>query len=168
MSDIRYNNEEVRRQDRLLDEESAVELLANGEYGVLSMVEERNGVVGAYGIPINYAWDHETSIYLHCAPEGYKLNNLKANPHVSFSVIGRTDVISHKFTTAYESIVVRGEVSMNLSAEERLKALTLILDKYSPNDKEVGLKYAEKSFHRTDVLRLDIREISGKTKRVQP
>ncbi len=168
MSEIPYNNAEVRRQDRLLDEENAIKLLECGEYGILSMVEEVNGGVGGYGIPISYVWDHAASIYLHCAPEGHKLNNLQGNPNVSFCVVGSTNVISHKFTTAYESIVVRGRISMNLSTDERMKALALILDKYSPEDKEVGLKYAEKSFHRTDILRLDIREISGKTKNVQP
>ena len=92
---------------------------------------------------------------------------LKENPKVSFSVIGHTKVISHKFTTAYESIVVRGIVFMELTEKECMKALLLILDKYSPNNKEIGMKYAEKSFHRTNIIRLDIIEVSGKTKRIK-
>lgn len=48
-----------------------------------------------------------------------------------------------------------------------MKALLLILDKYSPNNKEIGMKYAEKSFHRTNIIRLDIIEVSGKTKRIK-
>lgn len=47
-----------------------------------------------------------------------------------------------------------------------MSALSLFLSKYCPNDKIVGLKYAEKSFTRTEIIRLDIEEVSGKTKNV--
>lgn len=120
---VKLNNEGVRRQDRLLDESGSIELLRTGEYGVLSMVESVDKEIGGYGIPLNYVWDGNHSIYFHCAPEGYKLDCLKENPKVSFSVIGHTKVISHKFTTAYESIVVRGIVFMELTEKECMKAL---------------------------------------------
>lgn len=165
---MKYINDEVRRQDRLLDHENATELLRSGEFGVLSMVESDHEGVGGYGIPINFVWNGKDSIYFHCAPEGHKLVCLRNNPKVSFCVVGHTNVISHKFTTAYESIVVRGNAVIAISAEERMQALGLIIDKYSPNDKELGLKYTEKSFHRTAIIRLDILTLSGKTKRVKP
>lgn len=164
---MKYNNDSVRRRERLLEEKEAISLLRTGEYGILSMIENIDKAIGGYGIPLNYVWDGNASIYFHCAPEGYKLDCLKKNPNVSFSVIGHTKVISHKFTTAYESIVVRGNIVMDLPEEERRKALILVLDKYSPADKEVGLKYIEKSFHRTNIMRLDIIEVSGKTKRIK-
>lgn len=50
---MNYTNEQIRRQDRLLEKEKAISLLKNGEYGVLSMQDEENG---AYGVPINYVW----------------------------------------------------------------------------------------------------------------
>lgn len=165
---MKYDNSKVRRQDRLLEQVDATELLRSGEYGILSMVETRDNKPAGYGIPISYVWDGKKSIYFHCAPEGHKLIALANNSEVSFCVIGHTNVISHKFTTAYESILLRGHVSISLSSEERMSALMLILDKYSPNDKEVGIKYTEKSFHRTRIIRLDIEEISGKTKRTTP
>ena len=51
---MNYTNEQIRRQDRLLEKEKAISLLKNGEYGVLSMQDEENG---AYGVPINYVWN---------------------------------------------------------------------------------------------------------------
>jgi nitroimidazol reductase NimA-like FMN-containing flavoprotein (pyridoxamine 5'-phosphate oxidase superfamily) len=160
---MNYNNETVRRQDRLLDETAAEALLQNGEYGVLSMVSEENS---GYGIPINYAWDGNSSIYLHCAPEGRKLLSVTQNNKVSFCVVGQTKVVSNKFTTGYASIVLNCQAHVHLKPKERMKALELLLDKYSPNDKETGMKYAEKSFSRTEIIRLDIVEWSGKTKEV--
>lgn len=165
---IKYNNSAVRKQDRLLERDDAIELLRMSEYGVLSMVETFHGETGGYALPINYVWDGMRSIYLHCALEGYKLDCLKEYSRVSFCVVGRTQVISHAFTTAYESILVRGVMNMELVPDKCRYALELMLDKYSPNDKNAGMKYIEKLFYRTHVMRLDIEEISGKTRRIEP
>ncbi|MDO4159319.1 MAG: pyridoxamine 5'-phosphate oxidase family protein [Prevotellaceae bacterium] len=161
---MKYDNSEVRRRDRLLKEEAAIELLKSGEYGYLSMTREDRT---AYGIPISYAWNEDNSIYLHCAPVGTKLKCLSCNAEVSFCVVGKTHVISDKFTTEYESIIMQCTAHTGLSDEEKHHALELILDKYSPNDKEIGLKYAEKSFHRTEIIRLDINSCSGKCKTIR-
>jgi len=118
----------------------------------------------AYGIPINYAWDGKQSIYLHCALEGRKIRNIAFCHNVSFCVVGKTNVVSDKFTTGYESIILSCKASIGLIPEERMKALEFILEKYSPEDKEKGLKYAQKSFDQTEIIRLDISEWSGKTK----
>ena len=50
--------------------------------------------------------------------------------------------------------------------EERRYALRLLVNKYSSAFKEIGEKYIEKSFYRTNILRLDISHISGKCKRL--
>ncbi len=161
---MKYCNQKIRRQDRLLDNKLAIDLLKIGEYGVLSMKTENDG---GYGIPINYVWNKNKSIYLHCAPEGFKLDIIAFCNEVSFCVVGKTKVASAKFTTAYESIILNCIAVRDLSANEKMKALELLIDKYSPDDKTIGMKYAEKSFSRTEIIRLDIVEWSGKTKRVK-
>ena len=160
---MNYNNESVRRQDRLLTEERAMELLRTAEYGILSMVSEQNQ---GYGIPLSFVFDGEV-IYFHCATEGEKLKALALNNRVSFCVVGNTRVIPDQFTTVYESVLVKGTAILDLTEQEKLHALELILDKYSPSDKAIGMKYAEKSFHRTMVVRIDIDTVSGKNKRVK-
>lgn len=47
---MNYINDKVRRQDRLLDEPRARQLLSEAEFGVLSMVDDGEQ---AYGIPVN-------------------------------------------------------------------------------------------------------------------
>lgn len=163
---MKNTNTEVRRQDRLLDPDEAIQLLRSGEFGFLSMVEMNDNEYAGYGIPISYVWDGKESIYFHCAPEGHKMNCIEQNPNVSFCVVGRTNVIPDKFTTAYESIVIRGTVYTGLEPNERMQALRLLIDKYSPEHKDIGIKYSEKSFHRTAIIRLDISSISGKSKRI--
>ena len=161
---MEFNNASVRRQDRLLTEAEARKLLAYGEYGILSMIRP-DGT--PYGIPINYVWDGESYIYLHCAPEGEKLRSLACCPDVSFCVVGHTHVMSRQFTTGYESIVLTCRAVVGLPAEERMHALHLLLAKYSPDDQETGKRYAEKSFHRTEIIRLEVKRFSGKCKRVK-
>lgn len=161
-----YSNGSVRRQDRLLDETRAAELLRNGEYAFLSMVENRDGVAAGYGIPVSFVWDGCGHIYIHCAPEGHKLACLDASPGVALCVVGRTNVLPGRFTTEYESVMVRGTVRRSLEADERMKALRMIVEKYSSGHETVGMKYAAGSFHRTEVLRIDMTSASGKCKRV--
>ncbi len=158
---MNFNNKSIRRQDRLLEEHLAIALLQSSEYGILSMVDS-NG--NPYGLPINYIWNGQQSIYLHCAPEGRKLNCISFNNKVSFCIVGKTNVMPDKFSTEYESIVLVCTANIGLSADERMKALLLLIDKYSPEFMEKGMKYAEGSFGRTEIIRLDIIEWSGKSK----
>jgi len=154
---------EVRRKDRLLNEDRINCLLEEGEYGFLSLC----GINGyGYGIPISFVRSGNY-IYFHCAPEGYKLDCLKENPKVSFCVVGHTQVIPGSFTTGYESVIVFGEIEMNLPDEECLEALRLLVRKYSLAFKERGEKYIGKSFDRTQVLRLDIHHFTGKCRQVK-
>lgn len=159
---MEYTNQDVRRQDRLLDEVRAFEILKEGEFGILSMRTEEGD--GAYGIPINYVWDRGNSIYIHCAPVGRKLRCIDSCPNVSFCVTGRSKVIPDKFTTGYESIVLQCTAHHSLHEAEQMSALSLLISKYCPEHKMQGIEYANKSFHRTEIIRLDIQKVSGKCK----
>jgi len=161
---MKYITEDIRRQDRLLDEARATEILKSAEFGVLSLSDNEGR---PYGIPVNFVWDGNNKIYIHCAPEGRKLRILKENNKVSFCVVGRTNLLPSKFTTEYESIVLSGSASTGLSDEEKHHALSLLIDKLSPNDKVIGEKYAEKSFYRVEIIRLDIERWSGKSKKIK-
>ena len=158
-----YSNSDVRRQDRLLDETSALSLLKTGEYGVLSVLCNATGV---YGLPVSYVWDDEKSLYLHCATEGRKLKCIDSNNSVSFCVVGKTNVIPGKFTTEYESIILKCSAHRNLPEEERMKALALFVEKYSPGERTAGLEYVRKLSGITEIIRLDIIKWSGKRKLV--
>ena len=159
-----FDNTKVRRQDRLLDEARAREILASAQYGYLSMI----GLDGKpYGVPINFVWDGDDAIYIHCAPEGKKIDILECHDRVSFCVVGNVNLLPSAFTTEYESIILDCDVTIPTYDEERIQALELLLKKLSPHDMEVGMRYALKSLPRTCIVRLDILTWSGKAKRVK-
>lgn len=158
-----YCNDDVRRQDRLLDESGAIDLLRNGEFGIVSLVTP-DGY--PYGIPVSFVWDGADRIYFHCAREGKKLACIDFLPKASLCIVGKTNVVPDKFTTAYESVVLQCSMTRGLPPEERMGALKLLLEKYSPDDMAVGMKYAEKSFGRTEIVCMTIERFSGKCKRI--
>ena len=120
----------------------------------------------AYGVPLNYVWDGKNSIFIHCAPVGHKLEALEKNPNVSFCIVGDVKLLPGKFTTEYESVVLKGVADIHLSPEERMEALLKLVDKLSPDFKELGAKYSKMSFHRVNIIRVDFSEYSGKCKHV--
>ena len=158
-----FDNSKVRRQDRLLDEARARKILASAQYGYMSMIDLDGK---PYGVPVNFVWDGDDAIYIHCAPEGKKIDILECYDHVSFCVVGNVNLLPGQFTTEYESIILDCEVTIPTYDEERLHALELIIKKFSPQHFDTGMRYAHKSLPRTCIVRLDILSWSAKAKKV--
>ena len=141
---------DVRRRDRLLNEERALELLRESEYCVLSMIDEEGK---PYGFPINHIWGWVETASMSTAPPRERSSVLYVLVMLRFSlcIVGRVNLLPSKFTTEYESVILRGIAHIDLSEEERRHALHLTLGEASPNDMELGKVYVEKSFHRTEI-----------------
>lgn len=151
---------EMRNQKRLISTAAARELLARGEYGILST----SGPDGEpYGVPLNY-WLGEAALYFHCAVAGHKLDNLAADSRVSFCVVGETEVLPEQFATRYESVIVSGR-AVEVFAAEKQAALEGLLTKYSPGHHPAGLRYITAQGDQARVFRIDIATISGKARR---
>jgi len=155
---------EIRRQDRILDEARAIELLQTAEYGFLSLGESRDGY--AYGIPMSFAYSEtDNALYFHCALEGHKLDNLKRNNKVSFCVVGNTKLLSEKFSTVYESVIVFGQAEIAQTDEDKRFALRKLIEKYSPEYLETGEKYMESSLNKTFTFKINIEHITAKARK---
>ncbi|HKJ28717.1 MAG TPA: pyridoxamine 5'-phosphate oxidase family protein [Desulfuromonadales bacterium] len=149
----------MRRKDKAMQDGAIIGLLQNGEYGVLSTVD---GNEQPYGVPLNYVLMNNC-IYFHCALEGHKLDNLTANPKVSFCVVGRTKVLPAEFSTEFESVIVFGRASV-IEGEERYQALNALIEKYSPEFVSEGSAYIEKFDSQTKLVRIEIQQMTGKAK----
>ena len=151
---------ELRRKDRAITQEEAITLLNKGEYGILSTVSE-NGE--PYGIPLSYCFI-DSSIYLHCAVEGKKLEHFKHNKSVSFCVVGSTEILQNKFSTKYESAVVSGKIEEVFDDYKQI-GLEGLLNKYSPNFLDEGIMYIERTAEKTKVFRISIANLTGKARK---
>jgi nitroimidazol reductase NimA-like FMN-containing flavoprotein (pyridoxamine 5'-phosphate oxidase superfamily) len=141
----------------LLTQEEAMKLLGSGEYGILSTIGEGNL---PYGVPVSYALV-ENSIYFHCANEGAKLDNIKGNSKVCFTVVGKTNVLAEKFSTEYESVIVFGNAAI-VEGDEKVLGLKEIIKKYSPDFIPEGDEYINRAKNETTVVRISIEGFTGK------
>jgi len=150
----------MRRSDRLMKFEDALYLLTKAKYGVLSSVDEEGQ---PYGVPVNFVFDGEKSIYFHSASEGHKLENLNHNPKVSFTIVGDVQVMDWKFTTAYESVILFGVASV-VEGPEKQHALHRMALKFSINYMDEFENEIERFLKSTTVVKISIEHMSGKVR----
>ena len=148
---------EMRRKDKEITVEETKELLKRLDVGIFSTVDPEGQ---PYGVPVNYVYK-EDKIYFHCALEGYKLDNIKTNSKVCFTVYGGNEIIPQRFTTTFESVVVFGKAEVVKEAE-KLEALQLIVERLSPGFEKEGMEYIAKSGDATLVVKINIENMTGK------
>lgn len=139
--------------------EKIMEILTKGEYGVLSTIREDGRPMG---IPLNYVWMNE-ALYFHCATEGEKLDSIRKNPHVSFTVVGSVKILDSKFSTQYESVIAEGNAVI-VDGAEKIEALQGLVKKYSPQFIEEGQRYIASSAVKTTVVKIKVSSLSGKAR----
>lgn len=147
----------MRRFKQKLTEEEAKEILKKATNGVLSLVDENKK---PYGVPMSFIYDGDNNIYYHCALTGRKINCIKSNPFVCFTVIDKDEIHPEEFTTYFRSVIAEGKISILTDKEQLIKCLTLLSTKYSPGiDCEPEI---EKGLNRVSILKLEIQSITGK------
>lgn len=149
----------MRRKDRTLSGNTAINILGAAEYGVLSTV---SGNGRPYGVPLNFCVI-DRCIYFHSATEGHKIENVTQNKAVSFCVVGKTEILPDKFGTKYESVIVSGETKEVFEQEKQL-ALEGLLHKYSSDFLEKGKKYIDSLREKTRVFKITINRLTGKAR----
>ncbi len=145
----------LRRTDKQMTREESIALLERGSEGTL-------GTIGDGGYPytvvVNYVY-HQGKIYFHCAREGHKIDAIKNDGRVSFSVYDHVEVVGHQLNTHYQSILVFGKASVILPTTEILLAL---IRKYVDMDIAKATDYIEKEIGDTAVVEIEIEHLCGK------
>ena len=149
---------EMRLKDQQLDAAEANEIMNRCTNGVLSI----NGDNGyPYGVPVSYAYA-DGRIYFHCDREGYKVDLLKNDPHVSFTVVAQDDIIPEDFNTLYISAIAFGRARLIDDPEEMRKIHGYIIDKYSKGHEESGGRYLDSSISEIYMVEITVDHITAK------
>lgn len=149
---------EMRLKDQQLDAAEANEIMNRCTNGVLSI----NGDNGyPYGVPVSYAYA-DGRIYFHCAREGYKVDLLKKDSHVSFTVVAQDDIIPEDFNTLYISAIAFGRARLVDDPEEMRKIHGYIIDKYSKGHEESGGRYLDSSISEIYMVEITVDHITAK------
>lgn len=147
----------MRRKRQELSRETSEAILRKATSGVLAV----NGDDGyPYAVPMSFVYQ-SGSIFFHSAKCGHKVDAILRNSKVSFCVIETDDVKPEEFTTYFRSVIAFGKAAIVDSAEEKMAALRLLAEKYSPGVDGFQAE-VDKSFDHMIVVRLDIEHLSGK------
>lgn len=150
----------MRRKDREMSKEFALDVFDSCEYAVMAMTDE-NGL--PYCLPMSLARDGEI-IYFHCAEDGSKIDILRKNPDVCITCAVNVHNAEDKFTVYYESAVIRGKASEVTDYDEKIRGLKAICQKFTPSNMADFDNAIERSIARTAVWRIKIEEVTGKKK----
>ena len=146
----------MRRFKQELPKNESQRILSSGKYAVWAVDGDDEY---PYAVPINYVFDGN-AIYIHCARQGHKIDSIVRNPKCSMCIVEKDDVIPEEFTSYFRSVIVFGKAEIVEDESQRLNALLLLCDKYSP-----GIDPTDEiaRFLKTVcIVRIDIDRITGK------
>lgn len=146
----------MRRIRQELSPDTSLEILKKGKVVVMAVAGDNDY---PYAVPLNYVYQNGY-IYIHSASQGHKIDALKRNPKCSLCVVDKDDVIPEEFTSYFRSVIVFGEVEFIKSKEDKIKALRLLCEKYSPGiDPTEEIK---KSIESVVIIQIRLERITGK------
>lgn len=147
----------MRRFRQQLPDEEAKKILCESTNGVLCVMDFNKR---PYGVPMSFIYDGGKFIYFHCALSGRKIDCIKHNPNVCFTIIDKDEIHPEEFTTYFRSVIVEGKISILTEKQKMIEALRLLSSKYSPGvncDSEI-----ENGINRVLILKLEIDSVTGK------
>lgn len=147
----------MRRSAQTLTKEQCIDILKKRTSGVLSLLGD-NGY--PYGVPMSFVYV-DGKLLFHSALSGHKIDALQRCKKSSFTVIDADEVIAHKLTSAYRSVICFGKITL-LEAQAKEQALRALANKYSSDFPEEIEREMREDKDRTAVLAFEVEHMSGK------
>lgn len=116
-----------------------------------------------YGVPVSTVLDGKT-LYFHTAKEGRKIDCLHHSPAVHIVCVGAVQRAADEFTTGYECAMIEGICTEVTDEAEKIRALRLLCEKYTPQHMDAFGRAVQKSLQRTGVYKITVLSVTGKAK----
>ena len=151
----------TKRELQITDESRICAILDAAKVLHLAMAVDNE----PYVVPMNYGYTMENGkmvVYLHCAQQGKKLDMLRANPRVFFSM--ECDQMPFEgekpcqYGLSYSCVMGRGEARFVEDVEEKMKAMTVLMKTQTGKDFE----FNERLVSIVTVIRIDVAEYTAK------
>lgn len=156
---------EMRRIGQQISQEECAEILRRASSGVL-------GVYGddgyPYTVPLSFVYEPGGeglgTIGFHCATVGHKIDSIRRNEKVSFTVIDRDEVMPRERTTKFCSVIAFGRARILESEEELRRAANAVGAKYSKGFEALYMKETEDTIRagRLCCVEITIDHLTGK------
>ena len=149
----------VRKKKNEISQDEAKNLLRSSRRGVLAV----NGDEGyPYAIPINYLYDEENNkIIFHGAKAGHKVDSIKKNDKICFTVFGNETFTEENWAPYLQSVVVFGRCRLVENRDDTVSLVKKFARKYYPNEDMVNEEIAN-SGKGVQMFEIKIEHLSGK------
>ena len=148
----------MRRKEKEIKEIAAIEEVLSRAFVCRLGLSEDNH---PYVVPVCFGYK-ENALYIHCGPEGKKLEMLRKNNNVCFEVDIDHEIIKGeracKWGFNYKSVIGFGKAVFVEDIEGKRKALDVIMRQFSANTFE----YPEETIRKTTIIRVEIESMTGK------
>ena len=148
----------MRRGRQQLTNDACEEILRNATSGTLALLGDADY---PYAVPLSFVYT-DGIIYFHSAKSGHKIDAIRHHDKASFCVIAMDEIHGEEFTTYFRSVIAFGRITIVSSPNEKLEGVRLLGRKYNPGDEAALSREIEKSLTHMELLRLDIRHLTGK------
>ncbi len=148
----------MRRKNQQMTDAEAWDILQRGSFGVLAVQGDEGW---PYAVPLNHVC-MDGRIYFHCAKAGHKLDALRAQPHVCYTVVEKSDIVSAEFTTYFVSVVAFGTAHVVEDRQEHLAALRALVEKYSPSEPEENKVREIEGCQASCIVAIDVQHLTAK------
>jgi len=149
----------MRRADKQITNIMELEaILRSAQICHLSMVDEGK----PYVVPLNFGYE-DNALYFHSAPEGRKINILRKNPEVCFSVVARHEIVVSEracsWTAEFSSVTGTGKAAILTDRAGKEKGLTVLMSQYSDEKYD----FSDEDLDGVVIIRVEINEMTGKS-----
>jgi nitroimidazol reductase NimA-like FMN-containing flavoprotein (pyridoxamine 5'-phosphate oxidase superfamily) len=154
----------VRRKDKeITDPEAMRAVLKSTKYVTIALCRDNQ----PYLVTLSHGYDeNQNCIYFHCAPEGKKIDYLKANNSVWGQAIIDQGYVEGKCNQLYTSVHFSGKVTFLEKIEDKLQAAACMIRQLERDPEPMIAKFETeeriKRLEKTAMCRIDITYMSGK------
>ena len=149
-----------RSQWEIEDKDEIKKILRSSKHVTLAMCNDNR----PYLVTVNHAYDENMNcLYFHSAKEGKKIDYIKSNNLVWGQVLEDYGYLQGECNYLYASVHFSGRVSFVEKKEEKIRALTMMIEKLD-HDPEVTIQkhLTEDCMRRTAIGRIDLEYMTGK------
>lgn len=149
----------IRRKDREITDQTIMKNILKTTKNITIALCKNNE---PYLVSLSHGYDEKHNcLYFHCAPEGKKIEYIRANNKVwgqavsEYQVEGECDYV-------YTCVHFSGKVTLIEDAKEKLEALACMIRQLSTNPQEKIAKLKPEKLQKTGIGRIDIEFMTGK------
>jgi nitroimidazol reductase NimA-like FMN-containing flavoprotein (pyridoxamine 5'-phosphate oxidase superfamily) len=147
----------MRRKKQILKKEKINEIMKKNTNGILSCTGDEGY---PYGVPVSFVYFND-KIYFHSAKSGHKIDSIKNNSKVSFTVVDKDQIVSEEYTSYFRSVIAFGKARL-VEGEEWYEGFKELVEKYSGDQPEEAKIKEIKECTRSLIIAIDVEHITGK------